>query len=175
MAVPVRSQLIDSWQRQIEINKVRSEPFVSHSPFQRHETIAIHATISMRSSQLMPQWSETIITHSKKQSETIRICLINQINWDKSSATFKMVVASVSNNVLIDLWQCQMEIESTNNFVGFCHNKKSEQVGNSASSQPQGYTFILIATCHQCHHNLGSNCHAPKIGVVTNKLINHLL
>ena len=75
----VRSQLIDSWQRQMEINKVKSEPFVSHSPFQRYETIATHATLSMRPLQLMPQQSETIVPHSTKQSETIRTCSTNQI------------------------------------------------------------------------------------------------
>ncbi len=35
----------------------------------------------------------------------------NQIKQDKSSATFKLVVASIFNNVLIDLWQCCMEID----------------------------------------------------------------
>jgi hypothetical protein len=60
-------------------------------------------------------------------------------------------------------------------FCGPCHDKKSEQVGNSASTQPQGYAFILIAMCHQCHHNLDSNHHVTKIGVMTNKQINHLL
>jgi hypothetical protein len=98
---------------------------------------------------------------------------------------------SFVNNVLIDLWQCRMEInevksmKTVQNAIGsMCksfqsrgpyHDKRSERVGNSASTQPQGYTFILIATCHQCHHNLDSNRHAMKIGVVTNKLINHLL
>jgi hypothetical protein len=95
----VRSQLIDSWQRPMETNKVKSEPFASHST--------------------------------------------NQIKQDKSSAIFKLVVASVLNNVLVDLWQCQMEIKSTNNLVGFCYNNKSEQVTcrNCASAQ-------LVGSCH---------------------------
>jgi hypothetical protein len=85
--------------------------------------------------------------------------------------------------VSTDSWQCQMEIykeksmKTAQSAIGsMCksfqscgpgHNKKSEQVGNSASPQPQGYAFILIPTCHQCHHNLDSNHHATKIGVVT--------
>ena len=52
--------------------------------------------------------------------------------------------------------------------------KKSEQVGNSASTQPQGYAFILIAMRHQCYDNVKSDHHATKIGVATNELINHL-
>jgi hypothetical protein len=98
---------------------------------------------------------------------------------------------SFVDDISIDLWQCQMEINKVKSMKtaqsaigsmcksfqsrGPCHVKTSEQVENSASTQPQGYNFILIATCHQCHHNLDSNCHATKIGVVTNKLINHLL
>jgi hypothetical protein len=58
---------------------------------------------------------------------------------------------------------------------GPCHDKKSEQVGNSASNQSQGYAFILIATCHQCHHIWTQTLIKTKIGVVTDKLINHLL
>jgi hypothetical protein len=72
--------------------------------------------------------SETIVPHSTKQSETIRTCPTNQIKQDKSSAIFKLVVAFLSNNVLVDLWQCRMETECTNNLVGFCHDNKSEQV-----------------------------------------------
>jgi hypothetical protein len=79
-----RSQLIDSWQCQMEINKVKSEPFAS--------------------------------------------CSTNQIKQDKSTATFKLVVASVLNNVLVDLWQCRMEIGSTNNLVGFCHDKNQSKL-----------------------------------------------
>ncbi len=60
-------------------------------------------------------------------------------------------------------------------FCGPCHDKKSEQVGNSASNQPQGYTFILIAIHHQCYNNVKSDCHTTKIGVATNELINHFL
>ncbi len=45
--------------------------------------------------------------------------------------------------------------------VGSCHDKKLEQVGNSASTQPRRYVL--------------SDCHATKIGVVTNELKNYLL
>jgi hypothetical protein len=96
-------------------------------------------------SQLIDSWqcqmeinkmkSKTIIPHSKKQSETIRTCSTNQIKQDTFPATFKLVVASVSNNVSVDLWQCQMEIESTNSLVGFCHGNKSEQVTCSEQGQ----------------------------------------
>ncbi len=61
--------------------------------------------------------------------------------------------------VSIDLWQCQMEIDRVKSMktaqsaigsmyksfqsCGPCHDKKSEQVGNSASTQPQGYTLSI--------------------------------
>jgi hypothetical protein len=134
-----------------------SEPIVSHSPFQRHETITTHATTSMRPLQLMPQQSETIVSHPTKQSKTIRTCSTNQIKRDKFSARFKLVVASVSNNVSIDLWQCQMEIKSTNNLVGFCHDNTSEQVMCSEQEQDA---------------KLPSEIHDPSN---TQPLTNHLL
>ncbi len=89
-------------------------------------------------SQLIDSWqcqmdinkmkSETIVPHSTKQSETIRTCSTNQIKQDKSSITFKLIVASISNNMLVHLLQCEMEINNTNNLVGFCHDNKPEQV-----------------------------------------------
>jgi hypothetical protein len=69
--------LIDSWQCQIEINKVKSKKTKS-------EPIASHSTI---------------------QSEPVASCSTNQIKQDKSSATFKLVVASFFNNNSIDSWQ----------------------------------------------------------------------
>ncbi len=45
--------------------------------------------------------------------------------------------------------------------MGSCQDKKSEQVGNSASTQPRRYVL--------------SDRHAMKIGVVTNELKNYLL
>ncbi len=76
------------------------------------------------------------------KSEPFASCSTNQGKQDKSSATSKLVVASVLNNVLVDLRQCQMGIESTNNLVGFCPDKKSERVGNCASVQ-------LVGSCHK--------------------------
>ncbi len=69
---------------------------------------------------------------NKVESEPIASCSTNQIKHDRSSAMFKLVVASLSNNVSTDLRQCQMEIKST---VGFCHNNKSEQVTCSEQEQ----------------------------------------
>ena len=75
---------IDLWQCQIEIDRVKSKKTKS-------EPIASHSTI---------------------QSEPIASCSTNQIKRDKSSATFKLAVASVFNNISIDLWQCQIEINN---------------------------------------------------------------
>ncbi len=75
---------IDSWQCQMEINKVKSKKTKS----------------------------EPNASHSIIQSEPIASCSPNQIKWDKSSARFKLVVASVFNNILIDSWHCQMEINN---------------------------------------------------------------
>jgi hypothetical protein len=75
---------IDLWQCRMEINKVKSKKTKS-------EPIASHSTI---------------------QSEPIVSCSPNQIKRDKSSATFKLVVAFVFNNVSIDSWQCRMEINN---------------------------------------------------------------
>ena len=72
------------WQCQLEINKVKSKKTKS----------------------------EPIATHSTIQSEPIAYRSTNQIKQVKSSATFKFVVASVFNNILIDSWQCQMEINN---------------------------------------------------------------
>jgi len=96
---------------------------------------------------------------------------------DKPSSKFQLVVASITkeflkgssnktaqctmnnlrqsqsfiHNVLIDWWQCSMEIDKVNfqqvgnsastQLVGSCQNKKSERVGNSASTQ-------LVSFCH---------------------------
>jgi hypothetical protein len=90
---------------------------------------------------------------NKVKSEPFASCSTNQIKQDKSSATFKLVVASVLNNVSVDLWQCQMEIKSTNNLVGFCHDNKSEQVAcrNCASTQ-------LMGSCHDTKSEGVGNC-----------------
>jgi hypothetical protein len=75
---------IDSWQCQIEIDKVKSKKT-------KNEPITSHSTIK----------SESIASRST-----------NQIKRDKSSATFKLVVAFVFNKISIDSWQCQMEINN---------------------------------------------------------------
>jgi hypothetical protein len=93
---------------------------------------------------------------NKVKSEPFASCSTNQIKQDKSSATFKLVVASVLNNVLVDLWQCQMEIESTNNLVGFCHDKKSEQVVNCACAQ-------LVGSCHDKKSERVGNCVSSQL------------
>ena len=70
----VDNVLIDSWQCQMETDKVKSKKMES-------EPIASHSTIQ----------SEPIASHST-----------NQNKQDKTSATFKLVVASIFNNISID-------------------------------------------------------------------------
>ena len=137
--------------------------------------------------------SEPIVSYSQikrdKSTPTFRlvVALVSNNNalsfYDKSSSKFQLVVASVANecskgssmktaqraicskcksfqdNVSIDSWQCRMEIDKVISMKtaqcaigskcksfqsrGHCYDKKSERVGNCASTQ-QDFTFQLI-------------------------------
>jgi hypothetical protein len=49
-----------------------------------------------------------------------------------------------------------MEIESTNNLVGFCHDKKLERVGNCASAQ-------LVGSCQDKKSERVGNCVSSQV------------
>jgi len=97
----------------------------------------------------------------------------------KSSTNNLRQCQTLVNNVSIDSWQCQMEINSVKSqlikwqyrinivdlkservgncastqLVGSCHDEKSERVGNYASTQ-KDFTFQLIVGFKQYHQSL---------------------
>jgi hypothetical protein len=103
------------------------------------ETIEAHSTLSktiIPSSTLPHKSSETIVPSSKFP---LKRGVLFQIKQDNSSATFKLVVASVSTNNTLSFDEVGNSLSTQ--LVGSCHDKKSERVGNSLSTQ-------LVGSCH---------------------------
>ena len=131
---------IDSWQCQMEINKVKSnkrEPITSHSSIKRdkstptfqlvvasvsnkREPIASHSSIKyLLTSQVPPFWAELVRASSKTAQRAIG----------------SKCKSLQSCGHCHDKKSEQVGNRASTQLMGSCHNKKSEQVGNPASTQ----------------------------------------